>query len=590
MTSPNRFAKAYVEITADYDKFAREATTKLNQAFREIGGKLNTDDIGRKAGTDFGDSFAKGAESVVANRFQAVGRNAVVGLAAAVDGPDSRNRFGSALRNLVGTVTSSVGKFFSNFGSGFGDKLTEALGPQTMSRIATGLRGAAAGLGQFLIQAGIMVIVLPHLAGVVVTLTANLVGLAAILFLLPGTIAVLLGALIPLVIVFQNFGGALSAIMEGDPEKIAEAMDKLAPSARRVAKEFALLLPWFREVQKIAQNAFFAQLTGQLTSFFDTIGKARISQGLENVSAALGRFVGLLFRVGESPGFQRLGDLLFGNAQDSGGIARILDRLAPSLERLMEAFATVAATTLPTLEKVFAAMGGGINRFAMWLEAAAADGRLQEWLDKGLQTAGDLKDLLGEMLALLGTIFDQTDDGGERFLQKITKAVADLRAYFESPEGKEALTTMVHLANNFADALGYAVDLLEKILTLLAMVDIASGRSPSSRVKTGKSAGVAGQVQAVIAGYAEGGVINKPTFALMGEAGPEAVVPLSDPTRARQVMAEAGLLPLAENMSSGGMTVLVYLGTDQITDILDTRVERGLSAAGRQLRHGPRGM
>lgn len=40
---------------------------------------------------------------------------------------------------------------------------------------------------------------------------------------------------------------------------------------------------------------------------------------------------------------------------------------------------------------------------------------------------------------------------------------------------------------------------------------------------------------------AMGGVVNRPTLALIGEAGPEAVVPLSRPQRARQVMREAGL-------------------------------------------------
>jgi hypothetical protein len=41
--------------------------------------------------------------------------------------------------------------------------------------------------------------------------------------------------------------------------------------------------------------------------------------------------------------------------------------------------------------------------------------------------------------------------------------------------------------------------------------------------------------------YADGGVVTVPTRALIGEAGPEAVVPLTNPTRAREVMNEAGI-------------------------------------------------
>lgn len=42
-------------------------------------------------------------------------------------------------------------------------------------------------------------------------------------------------------------------------------------------------------------------------------------------------------------------------------------------------------------------------------------------------------------------------------------------------------------------------------------------------------------------GYADGGVVTSPTLAMVGEAGPEAVVPLTRPDRARAVMSQAGL-------------------------------------------------
>jgi SLT domain-containing protein len=40
---------------------------------------------------------------------------------------------------------------------------------------------------------------------------------------------------------------------------------------------------------------------------------------------------------------------------------------------------------------------------------------------------------------------------------------------------------------------------------------------------------------------AQGGLITSPTLAMVGEAGPEAVIPLSRPARAAQVMRQAGL-------------------------------------------------
>lgn len=65
---------------------------------------------------------------------------------------------------------------------------------------------------------------------------------------------------------------------------------------------------------------------------------------------------------------------------------------------------------------------------------------------------------------------------------------------------------------------------------------------------------------------AVGGIVSRPTVALVGEAGPEAVVPLNRPERAAQVMSEAGI---------GGMgDVYVYIGNEQL-DTRMVRVSRG---------------
>lgn len=63
-----------------------------------------------------------------------------------------------------------------------------------------------------------------------------------------------------------------------------------------------------------------------------------------------------------------------------------------------------------------------------------------------------------------------------------------------------------------------------------------------------------------------GGVFDQPTLAVIGEAGPEAVVPLNRPERAAQVMSEAGI---------GGMgDVYVYVGDEQLASRM-YRVARG---------------
>lgn len=54
--------------------------------------------------------------------------------------------------------------------------------------------------------------------------------------------------------------------------------------------------------------------------------------------------------------------------------------------------------------------------------------------------------------------------------------------------------------------------------------------------------------------YAAGGIVTRPEFALVGESGPEAIIPLTRPQRAAEVMREAGLLADENggNVSFGG--------------------------------------
>lgn len=65
---------------------------------------------------------------------------------------------------------------------------------------------------------------------------------------------------------------------------------------------------------------------------------------------------------------------------------------------------------------------------------------------------------------------------------------------------------------------------------------------------------------------AVGGIIDTPTLAIVGEAGPEAVIPLNRPQRAAEVMAEAGL--------GGSGPVYVYIGDEQLKSRM-YRVARG---------------
>jgi hypothetical protein len=89
---------------------------------------------------------------------------------------------------------------------------------------------------------------------------------------------------------------------------------------------------------------------------------------------------------------------------------------------------------------------------------------------------------------------------------------------------------------------------------------------------------------------ASGGLVNAPTLAVVGEAGPEAVVPMGDPAKAAAVAKSTGLLDiLGSKMGNVGTTLVkVYLGTREITDILDVRIDKKLGDQANELQYGTR--
>lgn len=61
--------------------------------------------------------------------------------------------------------------------------------------------------------------------------------------------------------------------------------------------------------------------------------------------------------------------------------------------------------------------------------------------------------------------------------------------------------------------------------------------------------------------FAEGGLVCGPTHALVGEAGPEVIIPLTKPKRARQLAAQSGLMEMlgmdgaSAPAGGGGVTI-----------------------------------
>lgn len=75
---------------------------------------------------------------------------------------------------------------------------------------------------------------------------------------------------------------------------------------------------------------------------------------------------------------------------------------------------------------------------------------------------------------------------------------------------------------------------------------------------SGAASSVGSALSSVIPHFANGGILDSPTYALVGEAGPEAIIPLSDPTRGLALWQQAGQMlgVLPSGSSIGGSMAL----------------------------------
>jgi hypothetical protein len=422
----SQLGKAYIEVTADLKKMPAELRAKLKAAMKEaLAGVEFTelDDKAEKAGASAAEHVSRGFK-----------RDAKRKLASA--GEEGGRSLLGGLKRLFTRNSSEGGGFFSTIGSFFKDAFSQAgQAASSIGGIGSQIGGAFSKIGDIGGEVGsvLKIAAFAVLIPVVLQLAGAVVQLGAAIFALPAAIGVAAAAIVPLIIAFQGFGEAVSAGLSGDVDKFNEALKKLSPSAAAVAKEVVKLGPVFSRLKKTVQEAFFDPLVGvvgpALTIFLNSV-----TPGLAKVSHALGELGATLLSYLSDE--QVLGDLndLFATT------ARIVAGLEGPLGRLFGAFFGVLQTGLPFVERFFAAVGSGIDKFVGWLAKIQGDGTLARWLNRASHLLGTIVGLAKDLGVYLITLFGgEIGDNGTEFLDTFREKLQDLLTYIQSPDGKESI-------------------------------------------------------------------------------------------------------------------------------------------------------
>jgi hypothetical protein len=479
MTQPSRAA---VQIVGDVSRLGPQLERDAQRAINDV--DLNTDNLSRQISDGFGegvdDAITKLSEldpAVVlssrnfVNRFQEAGDD----VREVFDDIDqhfastsrSMRRNSDSLFDDISDGAERAGeqvqegllrplqRGFTNLGNLLGSAGTALLGIATTGTNPAGIAALTASL-----------IAMASAIPVVIGLGAALADLAGLLVALPGIMGAAVASIAVITIAFQGFGDALSAIVEGDPEKIAEAMEKLAPAAQSVAREFQALLPLFRQVGDSIQQEFFEPLVGQLTIFGKTTLPA-LRNELDTLAQSIGRAIG------------HLGDTI-NEAQNVSVLERLLsttsavsDRLGASFARLGDSLFRALDASLPGLQEIGFRLAEAVDTFATWLSDAAEDGSLQEFFADALKTLDELLALGGAVGELLGTLFEGTDEGGRGFIGTLTDLTQRMTEFFKSAEGQEALQDFEEIIGAVGVILGFVVNAIRETIDIITELDDA---------------------------------------------------------------------------------------------------------------------
>lgn len=225
----------------------------------------------------------------------------------------------------------------------------------------------------------------PAAIGGVVSVLGQLTGVAASATGALGTIpavAVAGGAALgTLKIATMGFGDAMDSIT--DPEKFAEALQKLSPAAQQVALQVQDLIPVFDQLKQATQESLFSGLAPQLGNLANAY-QTPLQQLTTGVAGGLNAMASGALQQLTSP------DTLAQMNATIDNIVTAFQNLGPAVAPLTRVFAELVnegSSFLPQL-----AMGAtqAAQAFSDLVRSAAQSGRLAEWMQLGVDTLHEL--------------------------------------------------------------------------------------------------------------------------------------------------------------------------------------------------------
>lgn len=289
-----------------------------------------------------------------------------------------------------------------------------------------------------------LIAVMIPLIGVIGTLILAAVqaahALIGVLATAPSLITAIVAQAGVLYLAFKGVGAAITgAFAAKNAKELNAALKDLTPAAQSFVRELLPLQPLFKDLRNIAQENFFRQIGGSITSLIKTLGPI-LRSGVGPLATQLGKFFAGLGTFFSSPGFAAFVKHVF------PATIKFLDKFGPGFITFLEGLIAMSDRALPLLNTFGSILAGTFAMIGYWLQNAADNPEFGNWLK-------DMEDTLISLQGLFFGLIDFTrafmkalnDAGGVELIDGLTEALGRLTFFLDSPAGKASMEGLIFI-------------------------------------------------------------------------------------------------------------------------------------------------
>ncbi|MGW0136237.1 hypothetical protein [Streptomyces sp. NPDC003299] len=246
--------------------------------------------------------------------------------------------------------------------------------------------------------------------------------------------------------------------------KLTENFSKLSPNAQRFVNAVKGLKPAWDSMQLGVQDRLFAGLGGRLTDVGSRVIPI-LRGGLEGTAGVLNRMAkNALTAVDNLAKTGMLKQIFDGATKSLSPLSRIPGQLVTGLGQ-------VAVAAQPAFQRITEGVARSADGISAKLTKAFESGAMENAIDQAVTLLGDLMDVAGNVLDILGDIFmagADTGGGTIEVLKTITEEISKITSSPEVQGGLKALfSVMGTIATTVAPLLGTVLKFIGRIFEQL---------------------------------------------------------------------------------------------------------------------------